>query len=805
MAGLRLDHLAAVLIAGRPLEPFAEGLFGWALAQAVSGGGGDAYEALAWVVRLNPIDWAATVATVHKLTADINNTSSEAMKRGAAIILDLLGDRCSSDRSSLLQPRREGGHWRSVETFCDTNPHDPDAPPGSNLENARNALAAIVPIDTWASMSLTLADHQLESLTPALARFDRSIIVGVLREVVATAPHRTAMRFRQLSWRMVELSPIFDRSVLSAVREAYDLLLAHPELVCPADGNWVASSLVRAMTPHFSSQDQLDLLLSLPNDCPLYLNLRNALLPLPADVLEKRLMTARDEGSSRDLARILYFASGSKPALTQGSRLIIAGYFNDNCRAISISAADVIYMADDPELYDLVLEQSIARDIRGTEPYELSLRSRAIAAAVVGRSREDLIKLIPPRTLDWVAAQMGGPALDLLAEYIEHIIRRLLRPVAAMAPQDLTAFLEASEDGLDEIGRVEEKSERSATTPRDVQSAFRDFSDALDNPDEANRRFSQRQKLMIEELQAYERAITQEGATEMLTAPPRKVLNELVRRDPTRIGSWIASILAVREPRALGQIRNLGLSLASSYSAHDPEKASDLFRHLKDRATSMNVVIGHEAIPFYEYALFKSADAEPIVTLREDVVDAALDDAELEMVTVAAEVCGAGDWLGRYVEELAASNLPVAQARALTIAGFRQPNDSSRRILDENWGDGFLGHAAAVAKECYQRAIWAQHWLEEAAKAKDPLEFWRFATLAKAVVDIRFVLLFRRQPSTELLRRYGADLHERLRTAAKERSKKRRDTLFGIKAPGQDLTMSLCGSFLPTNHQGRFA
>ena len=200
------------------------------------------------------------------------------------------------------------------------------------------------------------------------------------------------------------------------------------------------------------------------------------------------------------------------------------------------------------------------------------LRSCALAAAVVGRNRADLIDWLPPRALDLVAAQIGGPALDLLSGYIERVIRRLLRPVAAAAPQDLTVFLEASEDGFSMRRRVEDKSDPGLpSTPRDLQSAFNNLS-AINDPEEAARRYSERYRLMIGEMEAYERAIVHDGATEMFTSPPRKGLNELVRRDPTRVRSWIGAILATQDARMLSQIRNLGLSLASAYAADDPRR-----------------------------------------------------------------------------------------------------------------------------------------------------------------------------------------------------------------------------------------
>jgi hypothetical protein len=186
-----------------------------------------------------------------------------------------------------------------------------------------------------------------------------------------------------------------------------------------------------------------------------------------------------------------------------------------------------------------------------------------------------------------------------------------------------------------------------------------------------------------------------------------------------------------------------------------------------------------EEIQFYEYALFSAADVEAVGTLRTEVIEESLDDAELQKLVVAAEVCGASAWLDRYVEELSGCAHPAAQARALTLAGFRQPNNCSDRILSQDWGGGFLGVTAGAARESYQRASWAQHWLEQAASA--------------VVVDLRFMALWRRLPASNVTRSYSADLHVRLKKAAMERLMKGRGALFGHRAPREDIASLIRG------------
>jgi hypothetical protein len=125
---LRLDWLAASLLAGGELKSFAAGLLGWALVQTVTGDTDSAYESLEWVVRLNPVDWPETREAIWRLTEAVDEKSAGTMGTAAAIALALLGDKDASDKSSHLLPRSAGFKRRLVENYCNTNPHDPKAP-----------------------------------------------------------------------------------------------------------------------------------------------------------------------------------------------------------------------------------------------------------------------------------------------------------------------------------------------------------------------------------------------------------------------------------------------------------------------------------------------------------------------------------------------------------------------------------------------------------------------------------------------------------------------------------------------------
>jgi hypothetical protein len=90
---------------------------------------------------------------------------------------------------------------------------------------------------------------------------------------VATAAERTGAAVRSLSWNLVALSPLFDQHAIQAIRAGYNRILSRPAPETP-DFQSVASSFVRSLMPHLAAEEQLDLLLTLPEECQLTLKLR---------------------------------------------------------------------------------------------------------------------------------------------------------------------------------------------------------------------------------------------------------------------------------------------------------------------------------------------------------------------------------------------------------------------------------------------------------------------------------------------------------------------------------------------------
>jgi hypothetical protein len=782
LAVLPLDRAAAVLMAGRPQEHLASSLVGWALARGVAADAHDATEELGWVVRLNRIDYPQTEEAVYRLVEPIVTGASEPVRRAAASALNLLGTRRSAELAEKLVGVGRSERWRRVEYFCNTNPHDPDAPPGSNLDNARSVAANSQSLQTWSHSGRTMEDANLEAAIPSLARFDPPVIVDALRQIARSTEHRAQFPLRQLAWHLPELSPLFDQPTVTAVESAYRRLLSQPGLMRDEDSKWIISRIVEALIPHFDPEQQLDLLLQMPPDVPDFLDLLRGIKSLTAKALERWLALALTENSSVNLRRILFFASVDRVVLTDRARQIIADQVNSPDASVAACASAAVCQAKDHALNALMLKQTQPRESAAAE--DEYWRSRAIATAIVEQKRADLLHLVNPQFLLYVSAALGGQTLESVAEEVGRAVSVLLEPIpSASQLSNVQMMVNISKDGFVYTKWPEEDTAANGDLnfPREMNdSTFLEYSDAR----------NQRYRELTANLRALETTLAREGAS-ALEQPWSVGFDQIVERDQNLVQGWLDRILATTENQSLRQIHNLGVCLAAAYAASDGTKAAAVLRHLRDSVPVIRILVGKERMSLYNYALFGAAETSALNPLREDVFAGAFDDAALEAGVIAAESGGAGPWLDRYVERLLASSHPGDLARGLTVVSLRSFDDRSDRSLAGFAGPGFLGQVTAAATKNSRRARWAQRWIERASNAPDPIDFWRFGKLAEGVADWRFAREFDNSRTEALLDRFGDELCARLQKAADARTEERKKTLFGLKVPDEDLLQVL--------------
>jgi hypothetical protein len=791
---MRLSHIAVPLMAGRPQASLVTGLFAVKLASAVAPDISKVYENLAWVVRLNPQDYLETEKALIQQVDAIMLNASEPFRDAAAFVLRMLGTNQAVERADGLLPLELGQGWRRVEDLCDTNPYDPCAPIGSNLDNARIAAAKVVSSQVWIYMGRTVESLTLDEVTPALARFDAPVIIRTLRTVIHSIANRTQTPLRQLSRHLPQLSPLFDAAAIGVIMAAYERLINDPSIVQDSDLSTVANNILLSLMPHFEAEAQLTMLLKLPHAVEPNLHLWHVLKVLQAERLEHHLHEALKRPATPDLKRVLFFASGKTTKLTDRVRGIVAEQINNTDKLVAGCAAQLAFVAQDDKLDRMIIEQAKPQEELKFAINVTLWRQRAIAEAVISQKRPDLLDRVSPQLLTHVATALGGQADRAMKMAIEHRLDRLLQPIAVSEPENMKMFVGVTHDGAETKRWMEHADKQDSYPDIDTEPALGSV------PDEADESWHDL-NLLGKDLDIFmaqgwfELDLLIEDATELTSNLNWADADLMVQRDAAQVSRWLDKILAIRDRRILGNVENFGIVLAGAYARHDAHKAIKVLGHLRDTHSIVNIVIGVERIPLYLQTLFKTATPSTFVAeldpLRERFFAEALTDAELETGVISADACGAAAWLDGYMSRLLASSHPGEQARGLTIAGLCHENVNAKNALAQSWGGGFLGEVATHAHKLYQKHEWASHWFALAATTDDPIDFWRYGQLAQGIADRRFYRWLEHAPETPMSQRFGAELIARLKTAAEERSDKRKETLFGLKAPDNDIRLAL--------------
>jgi hypothetical protein len=788
-AMMRLSHIAVLLMAGRPQRPLVTGLLAIKLVSAVAPFTPKVYDNLAWAVRLNPQDYLHTEKALIQHVDAMMHDASEPFRHAAAFVLRMLGTSQSVERANGLYPTVLEQGRRQIEELCDTDPYDPWASIGSNLDNARIAAAKIVGPQVWIFMGNTVENSTLEKVTPALARFDAPVIIRALHEVINSIENRIKTPLRQLSWRLPELSPLFDSTAIDAVMATYERLINAPDILESSDLSTIANNILSSLLPHFDAEAQLSILLKLPHSAGESLDLWRVLKVLPAERLEHHLNEALKRPATPDLKRVLFFAAGKSAKLTDCAREIVAKQINNKDTIVAGYAAQVAYVAQDDTLYRMMIEQAKPYDRLEEAINVTSWRQHAIAEAVIRQKRPDLLHLVSPQLMGYVTIALGSQAYQAVKMAIEHRFNRLLQPINIFEPSNANMFLGVSHDGTEVTQWMEPASQQDSYPDVEVQTPD-DLNESLHEINQLQKDFE-----IFEAQSSINLDLLEDDATELISNLCWYDAVLMSQHDAAQISRWLDKILAIKDQRTLRNIYNFGIVLAGAYATYDAMKAIQLLEHLHGANSIVTIVIGQERIPLYLQTLFKTASTATFVAaldpLRERFFREAFTDADLETGVISADACGASAWLDAYMNRLLASSHPGEQARGLTIAGLRHKNAIAQSALAQSWGDGFLGEVAAHARKTYQKNEWASHWFALAAATDDPIDFWRYGQLAQGIADRRFSRWLDGVPESLLSLRFGAELVTRLKTAAEKRSGKRKETLFGLKAPDQHIRIAL--------------
>ena len=780
----RLARFALMLMAGKPIAPFATALAQWSFASALNADTAAPYKEFIQLVRFNRVDWQdARAAILESCRVFEEQGASDTGKWALVKMLRATGHAADGARVDELvaklladKPRFEG--WRLVEKYCSTDPCDPGSERPENIADTARNYEAIDVSKIRLGRDSSAEDHFFVGAGPGVARFEPDVAIKKHREFIAEVFGRQGLLLRQGFFELRHHNALLTQD------EAFQLVRPSDTEVVEGNGHalhkddeWIVSQYRLLLAfPLLTAQQQIETLLSQALGNGILVELTEVMKPLDDGIFESLLEKACRDGDECAQYRVLVFGGSTETVMSEGARNHLAALISSESERVRAAVLCLIAKVGDEQLIEKVVESewSAARP-ETDEGYEMWYGSAVILEAAA----RDLIPLdqaldrMAPEFYGRAAKRLNADAVKAIAERIgASIVRAADRTIDSAVP-DIEIAVQNDRDAEPVLYSVSEKPSHS------------------DDPFEALKRFTEseavfggRQKRVRKAFDAFKAELTQTKVRIILDRLGIDEFDAIAASHKKLVEDWYEMFVKLPKDR-LAIVHNLGLLLAHALSAVSPEKAVRLFSVLSNVRPFVRIRYGYAGIDLARMTIWSTADDPHLDGLRFERLDRSENDHALAFEVLAALWNSKEALLRSYMEKQLDSGEPARISRALMVAGLSVHSEFSDEILGRYQDTpGFIGSAQAAAMYAYERNKWAEHWFKQMQEAERPEDFWRHSILFTKIVDGRFdVWQDDGGETSELFRMFWPSVESKLGHRLKKWQGHRERKLFGDDAP----------------------
>lgn len=780
---LTLNEDVFLLLAGMPLESFAEALTCWAFARSLNGGYRVPWRDYNFVVQHNNRDWFETRTTMINVgRCFANDDASKAARWALVYILRATGDAEDGDRAeaiadTLVEDWQRFEGWRQVESYCPTDPCDPDSEYPDEIAATAERYQAMIPSKLMVNRWLGQNEHFLRDAGPGIARFEPKIGAKLNRAVLEDIIDRpSAIAVSTISW-LCSAAALMEHDIVDrALNRA--AALSHPEKPegGSGDNDWVVSQYLLVIAfQHLDGDAQVDALRKLTEHGPPLLLLDEVFQPAKLENVDGLLDQAIQSSEEHRLLMALAFVRSSKSSLSDSAiyrirQLITHPKPSVRGLAMQISAE----YPDETQLASFAQSGWSANNLNEREEFYERWHgsSLILAAAEHGfiSSADAVARIIPERHADAVGVlghvAVGKPLANLLAEAFTRVLDVTI-------PFPPPRIMQSDSLDADAVARFSIDCNDDDLT---IDQAFKRMNDS-------DEEFSTRQKAGWERFEAFNQELTKSGAELILQNVGFEAFNAISMSHQETLIAMAKQIFEL--PRArLPRIANLASRVARALSSTDAAIAIKLFRACESREGYVRISCTQAGIPLMTWDAWHSLRSEAMEAYWRERLERAPNDYILSIEVLASCIAGHQDFLETYAESAIATGHPVSTARALMILGYCDEGNfvqsTIQRFRNRN---GLVGQAANAAYYAYERNIWSKFWFSQIAITVEPIDFWRYAILLGKIADGRILLRNSEPNHGFLLNRFGWSLEKSLSDRFEAWKKKRSKKLFGGERP----------------------
>lgn len=776
----RLMQLAFQLCAGMSLENLANSLACASFSMALTPTHYSPDDELSSLILFNRIDWSTTrdrlIAHATRLSSPGTSTSG----RWAAVTLlratGALNDSAGAHELvlELTKDREQLASWRRVESYCATDPCDPDSDRPDNIDATVNKYAQLEVNKLRLFMSMNQDDHFVDSVLPGLARFSPDVAVQKQREFLTALPTRRGLPLRQATWAALDDAALIDSQLAVRLRTLSASLTRENSGIDEASFNHVQQALLMAAFPHLSPDEQFSGVDALPDPNHIWLEL----LRLTKGGTSSQLMDVarlRDPSNLRvavPLIMACHIADGPLPSLPD----MLPGLLASEHSLVRSAALNLAGKTGDPESLRAVVTSGWRADTASRSIREHFAGSVAlIEAARVGIvTAHEIYPRIAPETIGLACTRLDDASIEQLAVMLDACVRAAS---GFDAPPPAVKIILSISRTKDEIG--------GWYSLEDVDTMPKSLDDLPMSRAEGESEFDARERRKSDAFESFRAQLTPQMAAIVLDGFNCKEIHAILKVAPDVVHGWIKLLNSATAPRRPA-LRNFGLYVACALThSNSLSEGIELLALLQGDDSFVQVQYTLTGLPLEAVALWWSADVAEVNRLRFARLDACGNDQELAMEAATAIYADKAAILKMYVRDRLNSPLPADIARAITVAGFSEDAHFASVVAAKFDGDeGLLVTAARSNRYAMDRHRWSRHWFDKMLAANTEEEFWTSSVLFLKVVDARFDAEHRDEPvGTEVFNTWWWSVERRLKGRFDRWADKRKTTLFGSKVP----------------------
>ncbi len=780
----RLSQLALQLLAGKPLASFAQSLVKFPFSSALNSDHATPYKEFRHLVSLNRIDWAQTRKALLSesallRTADVSSTGKWAL----VTILRATGHSDDGEEADTLvedltKGRPRPTSWRRIETYCASDPCDPDSEKPENVAHTARQYGEIDVSKVSTAMGPTSEGLFFAMARPGIARFVPEVAAAKHRELFADVLHRTGFPLRQGLFELHKHTALLtEEDARAFLKRRSELSTNHATDGLSKEDAWIVSQYHLLLAfPFLSAQEQAATLLVGEQDERFLLDLFHMAKSLDEKVFESLLRTACAENDERGQSLLLQLGYHTSAPLSVDARKRVAKLMQSVSDEVRTFALGVIAQSGDKELLGEVVKSEWTATGGKTKSYfETWFGSMVLleAASQGLIAHEDAVDRISARLYGRAAAILDTDAVHEIARRVDVSIAHVVGLGNEIVAPDIELQVDPARP-----------CEPSMFTVNERPSQGKDLAEQMRLLSEDAKAFEQRQRNSRDAFLKLEANLTRASARIILDNLSLEGFAAVVTAAGELADRWHKLFMNIADNK-VPSVHNLILWLAHALAKKDSEKAKMLLRKAENCEPFVRITYGRAGIHLDAMATWSGIRNPVLNDLRFARLDRAHTDHDLSLEVLAALLNDQQELLVAYVKAKLDKQEPSEVARGVMVAGFSDQSEFNDEVLASYGGEaGLIGDALKAAKYAYERNVWARHWFEMMCETNENVDFWRYCVLFLKIVDGRFDAWrsdYARNGNPIQLFGFSLDssLKKRLERWKGHRSRK----LFGLDAP----------------------